>query len=337
MKKKDRKGALCERTIVLLSDLLIVAVSNVAGEDSISGLKGDETLSVKMKVELEDVTVTAAMTPRGDTSRSFGFEVRTTDKSFVALVRELHIRRNGSRKLTLVLTDSQAEQEAWIEAVRDTKSALLSDRTTLWQPTQHSPSPTRPTRERRMSMPIKLGVNVGVRLIPPTPLAALDEPEDPFLLASPARSPENEVSPAETVYPILPPSHIYSAPVWLPDTDPRARACRICHEPFVNANASAPVALVMSATMWWKRRHHCRLCGGVVCGKCGDKVRRLSAPSSKALTRCLTVVCGSGLVNRRRVEWASGSSRARLRHLLHRHLFDRRLDINADRVHLVKR
>jgi hypothetical protein len=47
----------------------------------------------------------------------------------------------------------------------------------------------------------------------------------------------------------------YSAPVWVPDS--KADRCMRCITPFT----------------LWRRRHHCRLCGDVVCWRCSSKVR----------------------------------------------------------------
>ncbi len=46
----------------------------------------------------------------------------------------------------------------------------------------------------------------------------------------------------------------YRAPIWVPDS--RADRCMRCREPFAV----------------WRRRHHCRLCGDVVCWACSMKV-----------------------------------------------------------------
>lgn len=47
----------------------------------------------------------------------------------------------------------------------------------------------------------------------------------------------------------------YHAPVFVPDS--RVARCSRCSEPFG----------------FWRRRHHCRICGGVVCWACSTKVR----------------------------------------------------------------
>ena len=46
----------------------------------------------------------------------------------------------------------------------------------------------------------------------------------------------------------------YSAPIWVPDNT--TSKCKGCAEAFIGA---------------WRRRHHCRLCGGVVCWACSQR------------------------------------------------------------------
>lgn len=48
----------------------------------------------------------------------------------------------------------------------------------------------------------------------------------------------------------------YSAPIWVPDS--RTAKCMRCGEMFA----------------LWRRRHHCRLCGDVICWACSTKVSR---------------------------------------------------------------
>jgi FYVE zinc finger len=57
----------------------------------------------------------------------------------------------------------------------------------------------------------------------------------------------------------------YSAPVWVPDS--KVDKCMKCSTPFT----------------LWRRRHHCRLCGHVVCWRCSSKVRpaHSSPPASR--------------------------------------------------------
>ena len=58
----------------------------------------------------------------------------------------------------------------------------------------------------------------------------------------------------------------YRAPIWVPDS--RADRCMRCREPFAV----------------WRRRHHCRLCGDVVCWACSTKVSVDSCSCSIGLT-----------------------------------------------------
>lgn len=47
----------------------------------------------------------------------------------------------------------------------------------------------------------------------------------------------------------------YAAPVWVPDS--KTFVCMSCSEPF----------------NWMRRKHHCRMCGHVVCHECSTRVR----------------------------------------------------------------
>ncbi|BGP51441.1 hypothetical protein JCM10450v2_007383 [Rhodotorula kratochvilovae] len=59
-----------------------------------------------------------------------------------------------------------------------------------------------------------------------------------------------DLAPGETAYPVI---DAYQAPVWVPDA--RAPRCQCCAKAFGV----------------WRRKHHCRLCGGVVCWECSTK------------------------------------------------------------------
>ena len=239
---------------------------------------------------------------------------------------------------------------AWLDAVRDAKAALMSDRRTLQRatifdpispPPPHStnstkgdrrvslPSPSKnptsflstPPRSRQTSFAPQLGD------VPPTPADEIDQlvfpistpplttpfledspplafpssstrsrsssPNSPPLppkidaSPSPARRPSlartrrwSELRPSDAVQAItsafVPSSpkslledlstdeveykviEAYNAPVWVPNS--KADKCMRCLEVFGI----------------WRRRHHCRLCGGVVCWACSTKVSRMS-------------------------------------------------------------
>ncbi|GAA5891617.1 hypothetical protein JCM8208_007342 [Rhodotorula glutinis] len=69
-----------------------------------------------------------------------------------------------------------------------------------------------------------------------------------FLPSPPSSSPD--LASGDTAYPVI---DAYQAPVWVPDS--RAHRCQNCKKEFGV----------------WRRRHHCRLCGGVVCWECSTK------------------------------------------------------------------
>eukprot|EP00026_Physarum_polycephalum_P006886 Phypoly_transcript_06939.p1 GENE.Phypoly_transcript_06939~~Phypoly_transcript_06939.p1 ORF type:complete len:369 (+),score=54.34 Phypoly_transcript_06939:492-1598(+) len=67
------------------------------------------------------------------------------------------------------------------------------------------------------------------------------------------------------------------APVWAPDDS--ATACIICKDEF----------------NFFNRRHHCRACGQVICGKCSDKKLRIATLDSKKDVR----VCSACYIKRK--------------------------------------
>lgn len=101
-----------------------------------------------------------------------------------------------------------------------------------------------------------------------------------------ARAPEQAASPSappsaaptpEPRSPRLAPSRPsldhYSAPVWVPDS--LAVRCVRCNEPFA----------------LWRRRHHCRLCGQVVCHACSARQFYIGAPGGRQGSPRLARAC----------------------------------------------
>jgi len=69
--------------------------------------------------------------------------------------------------------------------------------------------------------------------------------------SSSSKSLLEDLSTDEVEYKVI---EAYNAPVWVPNS--KADKCNLCNEVFGI----------------WRRRHHCRLCGGVVCWACSTKV-----------------------------------------------------------------
>ncbi|GAA6007546.1 hypothetical protein JCM11491_004202 [Sporobolomyces phaffii] len=311
LRKFNRSGKEQTRAFFLFSDVLVHAapveqgvpwglgISGVTlGGDAPPDPTSDQSYRFVDKFGLEDVTVVA--TEEGQLR--YGFEILSTRKSFA------------------VYADSLETRASWLEAVRDAKAALMSDRGTLQRATIHDSVSTRATNPSTKSdrqIPLSLpdarapGGPVVLGTIPPTPADELESLEFPASPAnprndiilpsmeprppaagsgpraststsssvSPGRRPSlartrrwSEMRPSDAVQAIAsallpaPPGTVredssvdrieykvietYHAPVWVPDS--KAKKCLRCAQAFG----------------LWRRKHHCRLCGGVVCWAC---------------------------------------------------------------------
>lgn len=213
--------------------------------------------------------------------------------------------------LTKRIATPQIKHE-WIIALREAKEDLLISRRTLLN---EEDSARRIARDRRISLPAPSrsastlvyspkpldgalptsAIPFGRRDLPapmvrmPSNDADADDDFDEKPLATPAlTSASSESSPITAPLPVTPTVHAatpstisslseqadyfsrvgklkvyedYSAPVWVPDS--RANRCMRCNEAFAV----------------WRRRHHCRLCGDVVCWACSTRVGVSLVPS----------------------------------------------------------
>ncbi|GAA5979221.1 hypothetical protein JCM11641_001965 [Rhodosporidiobolus odoratus] len=213
LRKLNRSGKQETRTFFLFNDILLHAsggagemggwssvglglgIANVVlgGEEGVAG--GNAHYRLHRRLELEDVTVIGS-DEVADGGLKYGLEILHTEKSIA------------------VYADSLEVKTSWIEAIRDAKAALMSDRRTLqrtvtveqvatstFTPTGGSPrvvkrislpltsSPSRvaarspisvshlaapPAISRQISLPPQLGQ------IPPTPAEELDQPNFAF-------------------------------------------------------------------------------------------------------------------------------------------------------------
>ncbi|ORY72932.1 hypothetical protein BCR35DRAFT_333886 [Leucosporidium creatinivorum] len=296
LRKLDRRGKEQVRTFFLFNDVLIHASggdmggwlgmtaapakedqaamkSSHAGSGAGSGSAGQAQYRLHRRFLLEDITVVGEdSTEKG---REHGFQVLSSEKSFA------------------VYADNLDDKTSWIDALRDAKANLLRDRRTLQRDDDTSSSLSSDVfhqrsnttrRERRISLPVTSSNTHRHFLSPqaslPTPqlgvipATPIDEPTR-FITDSPASiatidrssqptSPlelegeksflgggkeEGESATKAQEYRVI---DNYSAPVWVPDS--KAERCMKCNDPF----------------SLWKRRHHCRLCGSVVCFSCSD-------------------------------------------------------------------
>eukprot|EP01065_Artemidia_motanka_P034946 TRINITY_DN42928_c0_g1_i1.p2 TRINITY_DN42928_c0_g1~~TRINITY_DN42928_c0_g1_i1.p2 ORF type:complete len:337 (+),score=92.95 TRINITY_DN42928_c0_g1_i1:64-1074(+) len=83
--------------------------------------------------------------------------------------------------------------------------------------------------------------------------------------------PERRLAADEGILPWQPP--LFARAVWVPDSE--APQCLLCKRDF----------------RWWRRRHHCRACGNVVCGSCTRHRFALPAAGYRTAERVCTM-CG---------------------------------------------
>ncbi|GAC74718.1 predicted Rho/Rac guanine nucleotide exchange factor [Moesziomyces antarcticus T-34] len=240
-------------------------------------------LQFRAKFGLRDCTVVSVEDSANEGLRH-RFEIRTPDKSFA------------------VYAESQASKEAWVNCIREARADHMSARRTL----KAEEDSIEAKRERRRSLyksEAAKGANrrlstqslgaylastnlIGQDKITP---AAADEPTEtaaprslsrerepaprrmrvdslPNLLMRPPSFPSFPASGANLSLANLLASNTstaaaaplrvledYNAPVWVPDN--RADKCCNCQEAFG----------------MWRRKHHCRLCGQVVCWTCSQR------------------------------------------------------------------
>ena len=171
-----------------------------------------------------------------------------------------------------MVTETPAEKEEWIAVIRSAKDDLLSARRTLHTDTLRRASLSTSRRTSQYVIEEDAAEDVPVLsdsqnstpapspdIATPGPYEDIAQQPRPTILQSRSRrwsDAPRQVSvdrmPAELRD--LKVAENYSAPVWVPDN--RAERCMRCQESF---NVL-------------RRRHHCRLCGQVVCWACSSHV-----------------------------------------------------------------
>lgn len=252
------------------------------------------------KFLVEDITV-VSMDDSAKGGKKFGFEILTQEKSFALYAGQFLLFNELGHRCSHFcwLAESHDEKLQWIEILRETKNELLRDRRTLQL--NRPVTPPKYVRDRRISTPLAsfggmsflglpslttpyISTPFAPRLgfIPPSPseeagstlsaspqlLAVLDD-QTPLLpvdssirLDLPAvPSPQNPRTTSTAAQALAELNSVeyrvmenYCAPVWVSDS--KVDRCMSCSGDFG----------------MWRRRHHCRLCGGVVCWACSTKV-----------------------------------------------------------------
>ncbi|SCV73104.1 BQ2448_7029 [Microbotryum intermedium] len=264
--KVDHKGNKQSRLLLLFNDMLLCATDS-SSTDDVPGPPAKELepskwatsdLRLDHRFALETLTVLGVdagiISAIPTNSELFTFQLVSPERSFAVSV------------LLLVCPEFKT---SWIDAIRLTASGLLEARQSLKRSLRIGRAHT-----RRVSMPSSLFMAptssllphpTSLGAIPPTPLSFQDVTsedrsqthQDYFTFAP--RRPLDEAEDDAASAPSSPADVLirvqdYTAPIWIPDTS--ATRCMRCCELFG----------------LWRRRHHCRLCGLVVCWRCSQRV-----------------------------------------------------------------
>lgn len=222
---------------------------------SFSSLEGQQ-LQFRGKFALQDCTVVGVESASSnDLSLRHCIEIRTPGKSFA------------------IYADSTEAKAEWLTAMRNAREELMTNRRTL-HAEEDSISAKRERRRslqainRKVSFPqipdsspssIPEGASVEAFSAPRPKRESLPSFSTTgslaaYLTGSSANSASsanaNQLSSRNGGLKVL---EDYNAPVWVPDS--RADKCACCSESFG----------------LWRRKHHCRLCGQVVCWSCSQK------------------------------------------------------------------
>lgn len=234
-----------EKRMSVCTNLSAPAMSRSSSSRSNSGPPSglEQQYQLHGRMPLKDLTIISA--------DGLYFELRGTERSFA------------------VAADTPEAKAEWMNALRTAKAELLEKRQTLNTETMRQPrkrahslprlplSPLSQFSPEPVPSPIQEETSslVSTPLATPSPsLSSNSFARTPFILSpvqilSPGRLPTFVEEPAE-----IPVAHDYSAPIWIPDS--KAARCMGCQESFG----------------LWRRKHHCRLCGQVVCWSCSTNV-----------------------------------------------------------------
>lgn len=229
-------------------------------------LEGQQ-LQFRGKFPLQDCTVVGVEDSEG---LRHSFEIRTPEKSFA------------------VYAETSQGREGWLSAVREARAELMSARRTLR--TDEDTIEAKRNRRRSQYQESKSNLRgvsgmsrrTGMSTAPSNGTIAESDSQDgtgPVRSESreimrPSSSAPTSVSLATLLAPSVnsatPPKALrvledYNAPVWVPDS--RADRCICCAEGFGI----------------WRRKHHCRLCGQVVCWACSTRVSERARKKSRRL------------------------------------------------------
>lgn len=233
--KRGNVWKICRRNVQLR---MIILFSDCILWTSPSLNPLDDTLTFHRKVELENCTVIGV---DGSDPTKNAFQIMSPDKS------------------SQVYVDTPREKAAWMEAIRKAKADFLLAKTTLKisitpmqsisaAATSFGAGLLRSGRETAGGLWSPQLFNSDSRAFTFGGLSS-----DPDVGAiSPMEGPHNATQARPQPLRVV---ENYNAPVWIPDQS--ANRCMICKEEF--------------GTLF-RRKHHCRACGKVVCHSCSSRV-----------------------------------------------------------------
>lgn len=259
-----------DKRLSVCSNLSAPSMSRTASSHSSTGsvYGHEQRYQFHRRIPLKDLTVIGA--------DGLYFEMRSSERSFA------------------VAADSPDTKEDWMSAIRTAKEELMSKRVTLNTDTirqarkransfprlSTSPLPhfgfepaSSPIQEEAPSLSTTPIPTPSLASHPATPTQQVDVTAlllSPQQEATSAGQKSLAMSPPPQVF-VEEPSEIpvaynYSSPVWIPDA--KASKCLLCQDAFG----------------LWRRKHHCRLCGHVICWSCSKNVGT-SAPLRSRLPR----------------------------------------------------
>ncbi|KAF9381446.1 hypothetical protein CPB97_007747 [Podila verticillata] len=242
--KRGNVWKICRRNVQLR---MIILFSDCILWTSPSLNPLDDTLTFHRKVELENCTVIGV---DGSDPTKNAFQIMSPDKS------------------SQVYVDTPREKAAWMEAIRKAKADFLLAKTTLKisitpmqsisaAATSFGAGLLRSGRETAGGLWSPQLFNSDSRAFTFGGLSS-----DPDVGAiSPMEGPHNATQARPQPLRVV---ENYNAPVWIPDQS--ANRCMICKEEF--------------GTLF-RRKHHCRACGKVVCHSCSSRTILIKAASSE--------------------------------------------------------
>lgn len=195
--------------------------------------QGEEKWWYRGRVELLDIEIVVSPIISSPGEERM-LEVMSPEGSFALYTGPCDIPASLMRTRSHSNTESQAERDAWVHAIRDAKAARLVS----FQVTHPNTTLTSSNSNQHLRR--------ALQALPHDPTGE----SPPNATGSPSSKSKKQKKAARRAKV----EHFVPA-IWVPDQ--KTETCMRCNSSFG----------------WRRRRHHCRLCGRVVCASCSDRVR----------------------------------------------------------------